>query len=98
MVVGLLYVLAAGTLAMAHLPTKILFFVVGGIIGFACGGYDTSQVVWVLEMWSGEAGIWVQTQYFFLRCRKPHRSAPHETILNGGKCPKWHHDNHRFMQ
>ncbi|CAG7723552.1 unnamed protein product [Allacma fusca] len=41
MVVGLLYIMATGVLAVPHLPTQTLFFVAGGVIGFTAGGFDT---------------------------------------------------------
>ena len=56
--------LAAGVVLIPYAPTKALFFSAGGIIGFASGGYDTSQVVWTLELWHGEAGVYIQAEYF----------------------------------
>ncbi|CAG7717547.1 unnamed protein product [Allacma fusca] len=65
MVVGLSCIMATGVFSIPHVPTETLFFVIAGVIGFTAGGFDTSQTVWMLEMWRGEAGVYIQAQFFF---------------------------------
>ncbi|KAG4078653.1 hypothetical protein HA402_015243 [Bradysia odoriphaga] len=48
-----------------HCPTKLVFFVVGGVFGFSAGLYDTSQVVWIIEIWQAKAGPFILAQHFF---------------------------------
>lgn len=48
-----------------HCPTQLVFFVVGGVLGFFAGLYDASQVVWIIEIWQEEAGPFILAQHFF---------------------------------
>ena len=55
---------ATWVVLIPNMPTRALFFSAGGIICFASGGYDTFQVVRTLELWHGEAGVYIQAEYF----------------------------------
>lgn len=43
--------MAAGLFLTPHCPSKTLFFVVGGMLGYFVGSYDATQVVWMIEIW-----------------------------------------------
>lgn len=45
-------------------PTKTMFFVFGGLLGFSSGIYDSSQMVWMIEIWQSKAGPLIQAQHF----------------------------------
>lgn len=48
-----------------HCPTKIIFFLIGGVLGFSSGIYDSSQMIWIIEIWQHKAGPFIQAQHFF---------------------------------
>lgn len=47
-----------------HCPTKITFFVIGGVLGTSLGFYDSTQMVWIIEIWQEASGPYIQTQHF----------------------------------
>ncbi|CAG7727659.1 unnamed protein product [Allacma fusca] len=61
----LMFTLGICALLVPHMPTLTMLFVLAGFYGFTSGGIDTAQIVWILELWKGQAGIFVQTHYFF---------------------------------
>lgn len=48
-----------------YCPTLTTFFISAGVMGFCCGGYDTAQVVWMMEMMQKACPPYVQAQHFF---------------------------------
>ncbi|XP_037036786.1 sodium-dependent glucose transporter 1-like isoform X3 [Bradysia coprophila] len=48
-----------------YCPDKTMFFVSGGILGFSTGLYDSSQMVWMIEIWQNKAGPFIQAQHLF---------------------------------
>ncbi|KAG4076474.1 hypothetical protein HA402_005917 [Bradysia odoriphaga] len=48
-----------------YCPNKTMFFVSGGILGFSTGLYDSSQMVWMIEIWQNKAGPFIQAQHLF---------------------------------
>lgn len=44
--------------------TKALFFVMGGVLGFSSGIYDSSQMIWIIEIWQHKSGPFIQAQHF----------------------------------
>jgi FHS family Na+ dependent glucose MFS transporter 1 len=49
---------------MALSPSLLVFFITAAIVGFSGGGYDTAQIVWIIELWSSKAAPYIQTQHF----------------------------------
>ncbi|KAJ6650145.1 Sodium-dependent glucose transporter 1 [Pseudolycoriella hygida] len=47
-----------------YCPTKIFFFVIGGLLGFSSGMYDSTQMVWIIEIWQHKSGPFIQAQHF----------------------------------
>ncbi|OXA60711.1 Sodium-dependent glucose transporter 1 [Folsomia candida] len=47
-----------------HVESKIVFFVLGGVLGISIGAYDCAQVVWMIEMWQEKSGPFIQCQHF----------------------------------
>ncbi|OXA61457.1 Sodium-dependent glucose transporter 1 [Folsomia candida] len=45
-------------------PSLPVFFGIAVVAGFSAGGYDTAQIVWIIELWSGEAAPYIQVQHF----------------------------------
>lgn len=48
-----------------HCSTKIIYFIVGGVLGLSSGVYDSSQMIWIIEIWQHKAGPFIQAQHFF---------------------------------
>lgn len=48
-----------------HCPTLLTFFVVVGVVGFVSGIYDSSQVVWIIEIWQEKSGPFILGQHLF---------------------------------
>lgn len=44
-------------------PTKTIFFVIGGVLGTSLGFYDSTQMVWIIEIWQEASGPFIQTQH-----------------------------------
>lgn len=42
----------------------MLFFAVGGVLGTSVGFYDSTQMVWIIEIWQEASGPFIQTQHF----------------------------------
>lgn len=47
-----------------YCPTKTIFFIIGGLLGFSSGWYDSTQMVWIIEIWQQKAGPFIQAQHF----------------------------------
>lgn len=47
-----------------YCPTITMFFISGGLLGFSTGFYDSSQMVWMIEIWQHKAGPFIQAQHF----------------------------------
>jgi len=47
-----------------HCPTIGFLYAVTALLGLSNGIYNVSQTVWVIEMWEGEAGPWIQGAHF----------------------------------
>ncbi|XP_037036460.1 sodium-dependent glucose transporter 1-like [Bradysia coprophila] len=62
--IGSLMALAFGHYMAPHCPTKLVFFVVGGVVGTSLGFYDSTQLVWIIEIWQEASGPFIQTQHF----------------------------------
>ncbi|KAG4067379.1 hypothetical protein HA402_015815 [Bradysia odoriphaga] len=61
-----LFAMALSMFMTPHCPTKMLFFVCGGVFGLSAGFYGLSQVVWIIEIWQQKAGPFIQAQHFCL--------------------------------
>lgn len=48
-----------------YCPTELVFFIIGGVLGFFAGLYDASQVVWIIEIWQEKAGPFILAQHLF---------------------------------
>lgn len=57
--------MALSLYVIPHCPTQLVFFVVGGVLGFSAGIYDASQVVWIIEIWQEKAGPFILAQHLF---------------------------------
>lgn len=60
----LLVCLGTGTALTPFIPSLPLFLAIGGFIGFGWGGYDTAQIVWIIEMWGKDGAAFIQAQHF----------------------------------
>jgi len=60
----LLLLMGTGTILLPIVPSLLLFFVTAAIVGFGGAGYDTAQIVWIIEMWETKAAAYIQTQHF----------------------------------
>lgn len=56
--------LAFGHYMAPHCPTKMIFFIAGGVVGTSLGFYDSTQLVWIIEIWQEASGPFIQTQHF----------------------------------
>ncbi|CAL8118130.1 unnamed protein product [Orchesella dallaii] len=56
--------IATAMFVAPHVPTLTLFYVVGGVLGFCIGCYDSAQFVWIMEIWQSESGPYIQAQHF----------------------------------
>lgn len=63
-VIMIITTMAAITFVTPHCPTMTTYFVSAGIMGLACGAYETAQFVWMLEMMQKDCPPFVQTQNF----------------------------------
>ncbi|XP_037047462.1 sodium-dependent glucose transporter 1-like isoform X3 [Bradysia coprophila] len=61
-----LLAMASSMFMTPYCPTKMLFFVCGGVFGLSAGFYGLSQVVWIIEIWQQKAGPFIQAQHFCL--------------------------------
>lgn len=62
--IGSLMGLAMSICLTPYCPTTALFFVAGGGLAFFSGCYDSSQMVWIIEIWQQKAGPFIQAQHF----------------------------------
>lgn len=53
-----------GVILIPVMPTLPTFFFVVSLVGFGAAGYDTAQIVWIIEMWENNAAAYIQTQHF----------------------------------
>ncbi|KAG4076463.1 hypothetical protein HA402_005906 [Bradysia odoriphaga] len=58
-------VLVTALYIIPYCPTITMFFVCGGMIGCSAGLHDSSQMVWMIEIWQQKAGPFIQAQHFF---------------------------------
>lgn len=56
--------ITAAMILAPHIPTLTLFYVIGGLLGFCIGCYDSAQFVWIMEMWQQDSGPYIQAQHF----------------------------------
>ncbi len=40
------------------------FYMFSSLIGLGCGGYDTAQVAWIIDLWRDESPPWILGQHF----------------------------------
>ncbi|OXA61462.1 Sodium-dependent glucose transporter 1 [Folsomia candida] len=45
-------------------PSLVVYFGIAVIVGFSSGGFDTAHIVWLIDLWSGEAAPYIQVQHF----------------------------------
>ncbi|XP_037036785.1 sodium-dependent glucose transporter 1C-like isoform X2 [Bradysia coprophila] len=48
---------------MPYCPTITMFFICGGMVGCSAGLHDSSQMVWMIEIWQHKAGPFIQAQH-----------------------------------
>ncbi|XP_054152549.1 sodium-dependent glucose transporter 1-like [Oppia nitens] len=64
-IVAILIALAGFVAAFPYSPTLVIVFVMAFIVGYGCGGLDTGLVVWIIEMWSDQAGTYMAGYQLF---------------------------------
>ncbi|CAG2167233.1 unnamed protein product [Oppiella nova] len=61
----LLAVMACAITLAPHVPNIGLLYTDGFFCGFGAGGFDTAQVVWLIELWADKSSIYLQGMQFF---------------------------------
>lgn len=57
---ALLFVISAGLATAPHFYSVYLLYGFALVMGFCGGGFDTGQVVWIIEMWGHDSGPYLQ--------------------------------------
>ncbi|CAG2116597.1 unnamed protein product, partial [Medioppia subpectinata] len=61
-----LLVIMAGAVSLAPNVPKLWMLLVDGLVcGFGAGGFDTAQVVWLIELWGDKSSQYLQGMQFF---------------------------------
>jgi len=59
----LLVLLGACVILFPYAHSVTILFILASICGLTAGGFDTAQIVWIIEMWENP-GVFIQTQHF----------------------------------
>ncbi|XP_054163363.1 sodium-dependent glucose transporter 1A-like [Oppia nitens] len=61
----LLILMACAISSAPHVSNIWLLYLVGLLCGFGAGGFDTAQVVWLIEIWAEKSSSYLQGLQFF---------------------------------